>query len=308
MLADQSTPSNATDSNGHHESLLPNTYSCPTLYALDSHFSSAVAAMTNPSLAIHDPILTPHLSGAPLRVDGHPRLSGVLDTIRAAKAHGLPTPREFEKPEVAKALEGAVVNEWFSGYNAEDEVKRQQYRRLAMGPLLNDLAHQFKKAASSSPSPASPAMAIYSTHDTTLAGMLSTLDTFDSAPGGRRWPAFTASVGVELWKLKDGAASSATKSASDSSSSWFAWLSGGNKTPTEPANYDGHYVRLLYNGQALKNLPWCQRVNPSNPSQADDLCPLDDFLAKVSELRRGNEQGLSWEEECELGRKAKSSK
>jgi acid phosphatase len=62
-----------------------------------------------------DPKLSKYLDGNPIRVDGHPRASGVLDTVRAAIAHGIKVPAEFNEPAVMDVLEKAVVKEWFEG-------------------------------------------------------------------------------------------------------------------------------------------------------------------------------------------------
>jgi acid phosphatase len=179
--------------NGTSENLLPNTYSCSRLRRLDEEFSKLAASIHNPQLALLDDRLSPHLEGALPRVDGHPRLSGILDTVRASKAHGIPIPSVFEDKDVVDKVEQAVVAEWYIGYQAEDVAMRQQYRRLAMGRFLNDLSSRLNEKASNPSTPLK--LAVYSAHDTSLAGLLSTLDVFDN-----HWPAFTASFGLELFK------------------------------------------------------------------------------------------------------------
>jgi acid phosphatase len=62
-----------------------------------------------------DPKLSKYIDGNPIRVDGRPRASGVLDTVRAAIAHGIKVPAEFNEPAVMDVLEKAVVKEWFEG-------------------------------------------------------------------------------------------------------------------------------------------------------------------------------------------------
>lgn len=286
--------------NGHQESLLPNTYSCPTLQRLDAHFSRQAARLLNPWLATLDPVLSPHLSqdgATKLRVDGHPRLSGVLDSLRCAKAHSMGVPEVLrENGELVDGLEGAVCREWFGGYAAgrgerekdsdEGDVERSKvFRRLAMGPLLRDLqGHLDAQAADASTKPPLR-MGIYATHDTTLAGMLATLDVY----GGRRWPAFTASVGVELWKEP-------TKQAAT--------------TPKQPQ----HYVRLLYDGRPVR-MPWCAPGGQASVEEGPELCPLELFKAKVErEVNEGRPKdpqtgkAMSWDQECLLGRGERSSK
>lgn len=179
--------------NGTAENLLPNTYSCSRLRHLDEEFSRLAASIHNPLLGTLDEKLAPHMEGALPRVDGHPRLSGILDTIRASKAHGIPIPAVFEEEDVMKKVEQAVVDEWYIGYRAEDPAMRQQYRRLAMGRFMNDLSKRLNEKADNPSTPLK--MAVYSAHDTSLAGLLSSLDVFDN-----HWPAFTASFGLELFK------------------------------------------------------------------------------------------------------------
>lgn len=150
--------------NGNVENLLPNTYSCPTLFKLDALFSRTVATTLNPSLAKHDQVFASQLGGALPRVDGHPRLSGILDTARAATAHGFDVPTALKNEQIKQELEEAVCSEWFYGYTAPDESQREQYRRLAMGPLLSDLGERLRaKVAGKDPL----AMAIYSTREFT---------------------------------------------------------------------------------------------------------------------------------------------
>lgn len=47
-----------------------------------------------------------------VRIDGHPRANGILDTIMVCKAHGIQAPKEFDDLNVLEKLESAVVHEW----------------------------------------------------------------------------------------------------------------------------------------------------------------------------------------------------
>ncbi|PWN27201.1 phosphoglycerate mutase-like protein [Jaminaea rosea] len=302
--------------NGHQESLLPNTYSCPTLARLDAHFSRQAARLLNPWLSTLDPLIAPHLSkdgSVKLRVDGHPRLSGVTDSLRCAKAHSMPVPAPMRgQSEALDKMEAAVCAEWFGGYSAgrsgrEEEAgdgeKSKVFRRLAMGPLLRDLQWCLDEKAASSEviapgenekSEKVPLrMAIYSTHDTTLAGMLATLDLYD----GRRWPAFTASVGVELWKQAGRQAQPQASSGAEA-----------QEARTQ------HFVRLLYDGRPVR-MPWCAPASSPAADGGPELCPLDMFRAKVNrEVNEGRPRDaksgkvLSWDEECVMGRGERSDK
>lgn len=210
-------------------------------------------------------------------------------------------PREFQKPEIVQHLEQVVCEEWFSGYRAEDLAQRAQYRRLAMGPLLYDLADRLSSAAALGRSE-DLRLGIYATHDTTLAGIMSTLDAFD-----RRWPAFTASIGVELWRRPSEVTALSTTNTLPSRLARLTSLGSSTLASSERSSqpisnshlYDGHYVRLLYNGRLLL-LPACDK---------QELCSLKTFLGLVAGLQKGNEtQKLTWEQECALGRGERSSK
>jgi acid phosphatase len=65
-----------------------------------------------------------------------------------------------------------------------------------VGPLLGDVLDRFTYATKiQSPQK----MALYGTHDTTIGGLLATLGAFDS-----RWPHFTSSIALELFKAQRG--------------------------------------------------------------------------------------------------------
>lgn len=97
--------------NARDENLFGNTGACKQLEVLQIGFAKAAAKEWNESLAGLDHKLSKYLGGTGLRLDGKPRASGVLDTIRAATAHGVPVPSEFKEPEVMGLIEKAVVHE-----------------------------------------------------------------------------------------------------------------------------------------------------------------------------------------------------
>ncbi|PWN49434.1 phosphoglycerate mutase-like protein [Violaceomyces palustris] len=273
--------------NGTNENLLPNTFGCSRLRALDRAFADAAARALNPKLEEIDHKIVPHTDGIPPRVDGHPRLNGILDTVRAAEAHGLPVPAPLLEDSSIKLMESAIVSEWFSGYQAEDPNRRGEFRRLAMGRLLEDLNGRMQnKARLGDKDPLK--FALYSTHDTALAGLLSTLDCFDN-----RWPTFTATVGIELFKDTFSSPSIFSKAQSAVDSML-------GKQQSAP----GHYVRLRYGNRTLQ-LPGCAPKG-KHLAGSPEFCTLDAFRDIVNSLR--HPQGLSWERECEIGRGEKSSK
>lgn len=102
----------------------------------------AAAATWNHALEPLDKRLSKYIGGNPVRLDGRPRASGVLDTvglgprtsnyqrvlrcwqIRSAIANGIPVPREFTE----KAVMDIIVSELFD-QNACSDVRLYQSRR-----------------------------------------------------------------------------------------------------------------------------------------------------------------------------------
>lgn len=78
-----------------------------------------------------------------VKVDSHPRLSGIMDTINATAAHGEATrlPQEFYDPKLIRTIEKIGVEEWFSGYH-----ESQEYRTLGIGGLVGDVVAQMMKS------------------------------------------------------------------------------------------------------------------------------------------------------------------
>jgi acid phosphatase len=87
-------------------------------------------------------------------------------------------------------------------------LENETYRRLGVGPLLGDILDRFTNYASSN-TPVSPLsfsptsssatqkMALYGTHDSTIAALLATLGVFDN-----KWPCFTSNITFELFRAK----------------------------------------------------------------------------------------------------------
>jgi acid phosphatase len=99
-------------------------------------------------------------------------------------------------------LEAASIAEWFNGYLGIPThyrqliVENEVYRRLGVGPLLGDVLDRFMY---STKTPWEQKMALYGTHDTTIAALLATFGVFDN-----RWPCFTSSITFELFKAQQG--------------------------------------------------------------------------------------------------------
>ncbi|KAJ7637137.1 histidine phosphatase superfamily [Roridomyces roridus] len=252
--------------NGRDENLLGNTMSCKRLEYLQIGFAQAAAAAYNQTLEPLDKHVSKYLEGRPIRIDGKPRASGVLDTIRAAVAHGIKVPPEFEDKAVVDVIEQAVVNEWFAGY------KTQEVRRLGMGPLLADLSQKMqRKVERGAEDPLK--ILIHSTHDTALAAMCATLDVFDE-----KWPAFTAAITFELFK----------KTPPTARQSYLqAIFSSPFKTSAAPE----YFVRMRYQNKNMA-LPVCAEEGKHLDGHPE-ICTLAAFRDRVKELTP-----VDWDAEC----------
>ncbi|KAJ7755374.1 histidine phosphatase superfamily [Mycena maculata] len=250
--------------NGRDENLLGNTMSCKRLEYLQIGFAQAAAAAYNQTLEPLDKHVSKYLDGRPIRIDGKPRASGVLDTVRAAIAHGVKVPPEFEEKAIVDVIEQAVVNEWFAD-------KTQEVRRLGMGPLLSDLSQKMHhKAERGAEDPLK--ILVHSTHDTALAAMCSTLDVFDD-----KWPAFTASITFELFK----------KSQPVVEGSYLQAV----LTPFKPKPTPEYFVRMRYQNRNMA-LPVCAEEGKHLPG-SPEFCTLAAFRERVKELTP-----VDWDTEC----------
>jgi acid phosphatase len=161
-------------------------------------------------------------------------------------------------------VESAAIAEWFHGYlgsshnptNQENET----YRRLGVGPLLGDVIDRFTFATSN----VSPQkMALYGTHDTTIAAILSTLDVYDG-----RWPCFTSNITFELFKGQRGGFLSFLKR-------------------------DQYFVRMTYNHKVL-SLPACKATGKHREGD-ETLCTLEAFKEVIEKVRP-----VDWSQECRV--------
>ncbi|KAJ6486924.1 histidine phosphatase superfamily [Mycena sanguinolenta] len=259
--------------NGRDENLLGNTMSCKRLEYLQIGFAQAAAAAYNQTLEPLDKHLSKYLDGRPIRIDGRPRASGVLDTIRAAIAHGVKVPSEFEDKAVIDVVvrfvfrgyqEQAVVAEWFAD-------KTHEVRRLGMGPLLSDLANKMaRKAELGAEDPLK--VLVHSTHDTALAATLSTLDVFDE-----KWPAFAAHISFELFK----------RQPPDSKRSYLQTV----LSPFTATASPEYFVRMRYQNKNMA-LPICAEEGKHLPG-SPEFCTLAAFRERVKELTP-----VDWDAEC----------
>ncbi|KAF8886541.1 phosphoglycerate mutase-like protein [Infundibulicybe gibba] len=251
--------------NSRDENLLGNTYSCKRLEILQVGFAQAAASAYNKTLEPLDKKISKYLDGNPIRVDGKPRASGVMDTIRSAIAHGIKVPPEFEDKNIVDVIERAVVNEWFAD-------KTEEIRRLGMGRLLDDLSRKMqRKVKNGDKDPLK--LLVHSTHDTALAALCSTLDVFDE-----KWPAFTASITFELFEKPRQLVEPSSRSQSVLS-------------PFRPAAQPDYFVRMRYQNKNLA-LPICAEKG-KHLDGAPEFCTLEAFRARIKELTPTN-----WNAEC----------
>jgi acid phosphatase len=136
-------------------------------------------------------------------------------------------------------VEGAAVAEWFNGYigsfiYAQLIVENETYRRLGVGPLLGDVIDRFTFAATNT---SAQKMALYGTHDTTIAALLATLGVFDD-----RWPCFTSNITFELFQEEE-------REDSSLSARFLRLFSSSTREP-----FHGYFVRTKYN-QTVVTLP-----------------------------------------------------
>ncbi|KAI0340408.1 phosphoglycerate mutase-like protein [Trametopsis cervina] len=258
--------------NSKDENLFGNTASCKRLEILEIGFARAAAAAWNHALEPLDERIGKYLGGNPVRLDGRPRASGILDTIRSAVSNNVPVPREFHEKGVMDVIEKAVVHEWFGGYDSEE------VRRLGMGRLLNDISAKMQSKASRGADD-QMRLLVHSTHDTTLAGICATLDVFDE-----RWPAFTAHISFELFRKKDAV-------LYNQPSFWQTVLS--TMRLDRAPSADDYYVRMRYQNANIP-LPVCAEEGKHLPGHPE-FCTLAAFRDRVKELTP-----VDWEAECSV--------
>lgn len=215
-------------------------------------------------------------------VDSHPRISGIMDTINSTLAHGPQTrlPSAFYDSKGRDIIDKIGIEEWFSGYK-----ESQEYRKLGIGALVGDMVTRMVGSAEGSGNDgllevagvdghldkgrggqASIKFAMSGCHDTTLAGVLSSLGVF----AAEEWPPFTSSIAIELFKdtsvkepsgkpaeptARQGFLASVRKTTKPSSVIMRKPVQ--DFSPEEKAKLQGYYVRLRYNDRPM-TVPGCR--------------------------------------------------
>ncbi|KIW88134.1 uncharacterized protein Z519_11245 [Cladophialophora bantiana CBS 173.52] len=229
------------------ETLFPNDGNCRRFAQLSRAFAQRTADKWNDSDDMK--YLTkligkwmPENSDKKIAVDSHPRLSGIMDTINATLAHGPETrlPREFYDARAREIIDRIGVEEWFSGYN-----ENREYRMLGIGSLIGDIVERMTSKIEGAGLSINEIggengrlgmgrggetgirFALSGCHDTTLAGVLTSLGAF----GGEKWPPYTSHIAFELFREKNDRGAAAKGQTPDAD-----FLTPTTPASTEPKN------------------------------------------------------------------------
>ena len=168
---------------------------CKKLSLLCAEYADKAATKWNPILAGRTSEILSKYVATPVKVDGSPRLSGIMDSINATRGNDLPLPADLLDEGLLETMHEAVVEEWFGGY-----LQDATYRRLGAGRLLGDLRDQIVGRATGKDN-AGIKVALFGAHDTTLGALLASVGAFD-----HKWPPFTSHIEIETFESlhKDG--------------------------------------------------------------------------------------------------------
>ncbi|EME85937.1 uncharacterized protein MYCFIDRAFT_150978 [Pseudocercospora fijiensis CIRAD86] len=288
------------------ETLFPNEGGCARFAELSHQFADRAAKLWNDSPEmkyINKKVGKWMPKDSPVaKVDSHPRLSGLMDTINATLAHGQATrlPSEFYDETVRANIDRICVEEWFAGYQETNE-----YRKLGIGALLADLTLRMVEHTIGHPNEGQDRplkMGLSGCHDTTIAATLAALGAFHHEKD--KWPNFTSSIAFELFKSKDAASPAGAVWPSKEKSWWYSLMSP-PKVPADVAareplasmpqstrqKLDGHFVRLRYNDKPV-NLPFCK--SPGRHLEGDEsFCTLAAFKEAADMITP-----MDWKAEC----------
>ncbi|KAF8437860.1 histidine phosphatase superfamily [Terfezia claveryi] len=256
------------------ENLFPNEANCRRFRLLARAFSTLATEKWNnsPDMQYLQSRIGKYLDG-PVAIDGHPRLSGIVDSVNATLAHGeeVRMPNEFYEPKVREILNRINVDEWFRGYSESAE-----YRKLGIGSLLGDVKDRMVGVARGG---SKLKLALYGTHDTTVVAMLASLGAFDGM-----WPPFTSNIAVELFKgpeMKE----IETGASKEEGWGWMRWFGGKSKKDEDRA-LNGYYVRLRYNDNPVV-VKGC-RPKGRHLEGDESLCTLVAFKNIVEKMAPAN--------------------
>ena len=127
-------------------------------------------------------------------------------------------------------------------------------------------------------------------HDTTIAGILSSIGGF----GSGHWPPFTSSIAIELFSKTDKTATSFLESLFSRKLAHSARIPLDKLPEFTRKELGNHYVRVRYNDRPVR-IPGCA-AKPQNHLPGDEtFCTLDAFKAIVDKFTPRN-----WGEECRM--------
>jgi acid phosphatase len=308
------------------ETLFPNDGSCRRFALLSRAFGQRAADRWNDTddMKYLSKVLSKYMPNeAKVAVDGHPRLSGIMDTINATDAHGPATklPKDFYDPKARAIVDKIAVEEWFQGYSESTE-----YRMLGIGGLLGDVTARMTGSVERSGADGlievggengalgrgrggetDIKFAMSGCHDTTLAAALVSLGAFEN----EKWPPFTSHIAFEMFRKKSvvpAVKAPALPPAAPKSASWWSSLFGSAKTgslvsegmarkpleelsPSQRDELKDYYVRIRYNDKIMQ-VPSCKAEG--NHLEGDTtFCTLEAFKAVVDKYTPKN-----WKAAC----------
>ncbi|KAF2845655.1 histidine acid phosphatase-like protein [Plenodomus tracheiphilus IPT5] len=312
------------------ETLFPNDASCRRFAQLSRAFAQRAAQTWNDTddMSYLSSKLSKYMPNeAKVAVDSRPRLSGVMDTLNATDAHGPDTklPKEFYDPKLRAIIDKIAVEEWFKGYTESVE-----YRTLGIGGLMGDVTSRMTASARHTTADGlvevgSPTgkgrggetaikFAMSGCHDTTLAGVLTSLGAFD----GEKWPPFTSHIALELFKARNTSTPPTPTSipppqqptlASTTRQSWWSSLFSTAQTPSSSTpqsiarkpvselsqaqrnELKDYYVRIRYNDKIMQ-VPGC-KAEGKHLNGDTTFCTLEAFKSIVDAYTPKN-----WKAEC----------
>ncbi|KAK5163478.1 uncharacterized protein LTR77_010660 [Saxophila tyrrhenica] len=289
------------------ETLFPNEGACKRFAELAHAFADRTAQLYNssPELSYLNKKLGKYMPEAsPLvKVDSHPRLSGIMDSVNATLAHGPDTklPKDFYDQKVRDDIDKVCVEEWFVGYQESND-----YRKLGVGAMVGDLTQRMvEHATAGGKASAAPfKIGLAGCHDTTLAGTLTALGAMDATKD--KWPNFTSNIAFELLKRKPTSSDSTSGAIWPSEKrTWWSSLFGGAtsskpvsaRTPlaewsdSEKAGLDEYYVRLRFNDKPM-TVPYCKPAGRHFEGD-ETFCTLSAFKEAVDSFTPKD-----WKAEC----------
>lgn len=297
------------------ETLYPNDGNCRRFAALSRAFAQRTADRWNDTADMEYlnrlyggwmPPESPRVA-----VDSHPRLSGIMDTINSTLAHGPETrlPPEFYDAEGKRIVEKICSEEWFSGYK-----ESREYRMLGIGGLMGDIVARMVGSAEGGTADGeyevmtktgqdgtSIKFGLSGCHDTTLAGLLSSLGAFER----EEWPPFTSHVAIEMFRGKEAGPKEKREIEIPAKRSWWGGLVGSElKAGTPPAGIGrrkmeeltseekellkGYYVRIRYNDEVV-TVPGCRAVGKHLEGDESFCTLVSDAMPRRHVLRHGEE-------------------